>query len=191
MSYAAQTRVPISKTKADIEDLLAKHGATGFGYVTEGNRALVAFNMSGPRVQLMLMIPSIDEYALTPRNSRRPAAAQQSAWEQACRQRWRALLLIIRAKLEAVESSITTLESEFLANIVLPDGVTVGQLLAPQVDEAYATGRMPPMLRAAPSTQKIDRETIIVAGLGQHATPIRLVRLFLLDVVLLCFLAAG
>ena len=47
------------------------------------------------------------------------------------------------------------------------------------------------MLEGAPSTQKIDRETIIVAGLGQHATPIRLVRLFLLDVVLLCFLAAG
>ena len=50
------------------------------------------------------------------------AAAQQAAWEQVCRQRWRALLLIIRAKLEAVASGITTLENEFLANIVLPDG---------------------------------------------------------------------
>ena len=74
------------------------------------------------------------------------AAAQQSAWEQACRQHWGALLLIMRAKLEAVESGITTLESEFLANIVLPDRGTVGQWLAPQVDEAYATGRMPPTL---------------------------------------------
>ena len=40
------------------------------------------------------------------------------------------------------------MESEFLANIVLPDGGTVGQWLAPQVDEVYATGKMSPMLRA-------------------------------------------
>lgn len=45
-----------------------------------------------------------------------------------------------------MESRITTLESEFLANLVLPDGETVGNWVAPQIDEAYATGRMPPML---------------------------------------------
>ena len=94
----------------------------------------------------MLLMPPIDDYAPTPRNARRTAAARRSVWEQACRQRWRALLLIIRAKLEAVESGITTLESEFLANILLPDGGTIGEWLALQVDEAYATGRMPPML---------------------------------------------
>ena len=148
MTYAAQTRVPISKTKTDIEELLTKHGAMGFAYATEGNHSMVAFNMSGRRVQIMLVMPSVDDYARTARNARRTAAAQQSAWEQAYRQRWRALLLIIRAKLEAVESGITTLESEFLANIVLPDGGTVGQWLAPQVDDAYGTGRMPPMLGA-------------------------------------------
>ena len=92
--------------------------------------------MSGRRVRIMLLMPPIDNYARTPRNARRTAAAQRSAWEQACRQRCRALLLIIRAKLEAVESGITTLESEFLANIVLTDGGAVGQWLAPQVDEA-------------------------------------------------------
>ena len=149
MPYAARTRVPISRTKTDIEELLAKHGANGFAYATEGDRSLVAFSMSGRRVQIMLLMPPIDDYARTPCNARRTAAAQRSAWEQACRQRWRALLLIIRAKLEAVESGITTLESEFLANILLPDGGTIGQWLAPQIDEAYGTGRMPPMLGAA------------------------------------------
>ena len=29
MAYAAQTRVLISRTKTDVEELLAKHGATG------------------------------------------------------------------------------------------------------------------------------------------------------------------
>ena len=109
---------------------------------------MVEFNVSGRRIQLMLVMPSIDDFASTPRNARRTSAAQHSAWEQACRQRWRALLLIIRAKLEAVESGITTLETEFLANMVLPDGGTVGDWLEPQIHQAYTTGRMPPMLGA-------------------------------------------
>ena len=39
-----------------------------------------------------------------------------------------------------MESGITTLESEFLANIVLPGGGTVGQWLATQAEEACASG---------------------------------------------------
>ena len=69
--------------------LLGKCGAAGFRYVTECDHAMVAFNMSGRRIQLMLVIPSIDDFAIAPRNAWRTAAAQQSAWEQACRQRWR------------------------------------------------------------------------------------------------------
>ena len=45
MPYAAQTKVSIAQSKTDIEALLARYGATGFGYVTEGDRAMVAFNM--------------------------------------------------------------------------------------------------------------------------------------------------
>ena len=76
MPYAAQTRVPISKTKTDIEELLARHGAAGFGYVTEGDRAMVAFNLSGRCIQLMLVMPSVDDFASTPRNARQTVAAQ-------------------------------------------------------------------------------------------------------------------
>ena len=79
----------------------------------------------------MLVMPSIKDYARHGAQRQVEKAAQQSLWVQACQQRWRALLLIIRGKLEAVESAITTLESEFLANVVLPDGGTVGQWPAP------------------------------------------------------------
>ena len=48
-----------------------------------------------------------------------------------------------------VASGITTLEEEFLAHMVLPDGQTVGQWLLPQVAEAYDTRQMPPMLPPA------------------------------------------
>ena len=71
-----------------------------------------------------------------------PSHKQVEKWEQACRQRWRALALVIKAKLEAVESGITTFEDEFLAHIVMPDGQTVATHIKPRIAEAYEGGRM-------------------------------------------------
>ena len=56
---------------------------------------------------------------------------------------------MIKAKLETVESGISTVEAEFLANIVLPDTTTAGDWMIPPIDAAYRTGEMPPMLPAA------------------------------------------
>ncbi len=67
-------------------------------------------------------------------------------WEQACRQKWRALYLVIKAKLEAVESGISCFEDEFLANIVLPDGSLVGNFMRPQIEQVYSSGNMPALL---------------------------------------------
>ena len=71
----------------------------------------------------------------------RDEAGAQKAWEQACRQRWRALSLCIKAKLEACESGITTFEEEFLAQLVLPGGVTVAEKIMPSI----MSGKMPKM----------------------------------------------
>lgn len=65
-------------------------------------------------------------FQMTPGGRRRRSAEQMLAeYEKATRQRWRALALVIKAKLEAVASGITEFEQEFLAHIVLPDGRTV------------------------------------------------------------------
>jgi len=54
--------------------------------------------------------------------------------EQARRQRWRALLLALKAKLECVESGIETFDEAFLAHVVCGDGgKTVGDHLLPQL----------------------------------------------------------
>ena len=59
------------------------------------------------------------------------------------------MLLVIKAKLEAVTTGISTLKAEFLANIVLPDNTTAGEWMLPQIDQAYRSGAMPPLLPAA------------------------------------------
>lgn len=64
------------------------------------------------------------------------------------------MALCIKAKLEAVETGISSFEEEFLAYIVLPDGSTVGEWAAPQIEQVYTTGRMPPMMLALGSGEE-------------------------------------
>ena len=86
----------------------------------------------------------------------RDESAQARLYEQAVRQRWRALALVIKAKLEAVEAGISEFEDEFLAHVMLPGGQTVGEWMRPQVAEAYLTRQMPPMLPMLPAPEKVQ-----------------------------------
>ncbi len=147
--YASNTSVSASKSRDEIERTLSKYGATSFMYGWEGGAAVIGFRMMGKMVQFMLQMPDKESYEFkyTPsQKQRRSTESQEKAWEQATRQRWRAFALIVKAKLEAVESNITTFEEEFLAHILLPNGQTAGDYLLPQIQKAYDTGKMPPML---------------------------------------------
>ena len=149
MAYAEKTSVSVSRTKADIEELISRYGAEQFVSGFKGNIAAIGFTISGRQIRFILPLPDKQarEYWYTPgRGNRRTDDAAHTAWEQACRSRWRALYLIVKAKLEAVEAGISTVEREFLYDIVLPDGRTAGEWLAPQIETAYETGQMPPML---------------------------------------------
>ena len=147
--YASSTSVSSAKSRMEIEETLARYGADSFIYGSEPTRAAVGFTMKGRQVRFVLPMPDKDarEFTHTPakRQKRSPSQAL-AAWEQATRQRWRALALVVKAKLEAVESGITEFEDEFMAHIVLPDGKTVGERMKPQIAEAYETGNMPPLL---------------------------------------------
>ncbi len=149
--FAASTSVSSEQSRAEIEQTLRRYGADGFLYGTDGNRALVAFRMEGRQVRFMLTLPdrNADEfciYYLGKVRYAREAHVSEKRWEQACRQRWRALALVIKAKLEAVSAGISVFEDEFLANIVLPDGQLVGQWLRPQIEASYQGGTMPALL---------------------------------------------
>ena len=146
MAYAKGTTVSVARSKEEIERVLARYGADSFGYATEGNRALITFSMESRRIRMFLVLFEFEDFELTPTRLKRTAQAQRRAYEQGCCERWRSLSLIVKAKLEAVAAGITTLVTEFLAHIVLPDGSTVGQVMLPQVDQAYRSGEMPPML---------------------------------------------
>ena len=148
--YAAQTEVPADRSRGEIERTLSRYGATGFAYGWEADQAMLAFNAHGRRVVFRLRLPTADdpEFAMTEGGRSRSRGAAVKAAEQAARQRWRALALVIKAKLEAAESGIESFESLFLAQIQLPNGQRVGDWAQPQIERAYQTGQMPPLLPA-------------------------------------------
>jgi hypothetical protein len=124
--YADKTAVPVSRSRDEIERTLKRFGATAFMYGDDGSRAVVGFVVHNRQVRVAVPIP---------------ATAQEE------RRRWRSLNLVIKAKLEAVESGIATVEDEFLAYTVLPDGGTAGEFMRPQLDRIYREGGgMPAML---------------------------------------------
>lgn len=146
--YAEHTQVSSDKSRAEIERTLGRYGASGFMYGWQQGYAVVAFEMAGRRIRFDLPMPDRQsaQFTKTETGRERSASQAEKAYEQAVRQRWRALHLVIKAKLEAVESGITEFEEEFLAHIVLPGGDTVGRWMLPQVQRAYETGDMPALL---------------------------------------------
>ena len=138
MTYAANTSVPVERSRAEIERTLTRYGAKSFAYFTEQGRAIIVFVANERRIRFDLPLP----------------ATTTEKDMKASRQKWRALLLCIKAKLEAVEAKIETFEEAFLAHVVLPDGMTMGQHAKPAIALAYKSGELPPLLPAPtkPST---------------------------------------
>jgi hypothetical protein len=102
-----------------------RYGADQFGsaFDQKGGRAMVQFRIATWLVRFVLPLPHEDP--------------------QDQRQRWRALCLVIKAKLEAVESGIATIEEEFLPHIVVPGGTTFGEWAVPQLRDMKKTGQLP------------------------------------------------
>lgn len=175
--YAEGTSVPVEQSRLEIERTLERYEANGFGYAWDerieitparckqggcqrAGRAIdecrrlhrwevdeekrfvreivaISFRFKERRIRLDVPMPTEAE------------AGSKARHEAATRQRWRALLLVLKAKLEAVASGISTLEHEFLADIVTDSGQTVGDILVPRLTDAVRAGRLLPPAQEA------------------------------------------
>lgn len=159
--FAEDTDVAPEKSRMEIEMTVKRYGATSFysGWDETNAAAIIGFQIENRVVQFKLRIPPIEEFAGTVKvaygNTRkRKPEEMEVARKQEERRRWRALALAIKAKLEVVSSKIATLEQEFLAHVVLPDGSTVGDWVGPQIEQAYTERKMPRMLPSMGETSR-------------------------------------
>lgn len=133
--FAEHTRVPISRSKAQIEETLTRYGIEEFGFGTSQRGSGILFKKDGRCYKLN--VPNPDEKKFD----------SDSQYERAKRQRWRILLLSLKAKLEEIEAGLVSFEDQFLAYMALPDGSTVGDFMKlPENIERLAKTKMPKML---------------------------------------------
>lgn len=147
MAYAKNTTVTVEKSKAEIERLVTRAGASRFASGWEEGSASMFFDMKDKRVCFRVRVPQVEDYEHTTRGVRTKQQAR-SLQDREHRRLMRALLLTIKAKLEAVESGIESFEEAFLAHIMMPSsGSTIGEWAVPQLLTAYEDGKpLPPLL---------------------------------------------
>lgn len=157
--FAEKTDVTVSKSRAELEDMLMRYGATSTAVFNGPAEAAIAFEMEGRRILMRLGLPDAsDEKFLFAvmgfrGKKRRSVADARKAWDQACRQKWRALVLAVKAKLVAVEEGVETLEEAFMAHVVMPDGQTVADHVRPRIAQSYRENTMAPLLPAPGAKQ--------------------------------------
>jgi hypothetical protein len=124
--FAERTQVTVEETILEIRKTVARYGGDQFVFGVAEDKIVVGFTNAGRQVRF--------------------AVKQDAEKPQVNRQQARALLLVLKAKLEAVASGVMEFEDEFLANIVMPSGKLLGQEVREKIAVAYDTGEMPALL---------------------------------------------
>jgi len=170
--YAEGTTVTVDKSRVEAERVLVRYGASGFAYGWDQRTEVKAVHCSRagceqegraieacrrehawdiePEERIVREVVTIQfkfkERAIrltVPMPTEREAGTKAKL-EAATRQRWRALVLVIKAKLEAVASGISSLEAEFMANVVTDSGETLGEILLPRMQRVVERGLLLP-----------------------------------------------
>jgi hypothetical protein len=166
MRFAQNTQVAADRSITEIKRTVERYGAESFIFGTnstkEGDRGLVGFSLKGKSIRMVLKLPSVTEFMHTDKGRSRREPAARIVREQGVRQRWRALALVVKAKLEAVESGISTVEDEFLSFILVDEEHTVGEVLRDGMAKKYFGINAPHLLPAwsgmhVPAAEKADR----------------------------------
>lgn len=115
-NYVRGASVTAAASQSEILEMLAGSGATGLRCTSEDGRAGISFASGGRQYRIVVVLPRSSDESLQPAGA---GHAPKTAHEGA-RQRWRALAVLIRAKLDAVASGIVTFDQEFLAYALSP-----------------------------------------------------------------------
>ena len=132
--YAADTRVTTDKSRMEIERTLVRYGCIECVSGWNPDGAFFQFMFKGRSV--MMRVP----YTIARGQPERQV-------DQAKRQRWRVLLLLVKANLEAVECGLVPFEVAFLPWMLLQDGQTVAERMVPQL----------PPVKDVPKLREVNR----------------------------------
>lgn len=137
--YARGTTVSPEQTQAEITQTLMRYGAKDYMAGFRGGFAVIEFLLQTRHVRVTAPMPELKKFST------------ERKWEQAIRERWRAVLLILKGRLEAVASGIETFDHAFMADFVMPGGMTLAELMMPLLDDVLSGKH-----RLLPSPSKLE-----------------------------------
>jgi len=154
MAYAENTTVPIEKSLSEIVMMIKKAGGVRIAQMEDVDALAVQFFMSERMLRFRVPLPTADTLSKHDNGNNRyleiPKATRQKKADAIRRQRARALLLVIKAKLESVESGVETFDEAFLPNIVMSDGSTIWERVAEPLALEYQSGKPIPFMLERP-----------------------------------------
>jgi hypothetical protein len=148
MAYGKATEVPFERSISEIVGLLENAGADQIGQMSSRTGFVIQFTMADRHVRFKVTFPTPEELGDLTGPRQDPKRVEQQ-WR---RQRGRALLLVIKAKLESIESEVENFEEAFLANVVLANGETLYECMREPIAIEYKTGAVQPTLPALPAS---------------------------------------
>ena len=136
--YAEGTDVPVDRSRGEITGILATHGVQRMGWTTSPEGDELGFELAGGTFRFTIRKPTLEDVRAAAEADGKDlryilnwSAKVDAEW----RRRWRANVLLLKAKLEFIDAGDTTIDRELLAYRVLNDGRTL--------EQALAEGRLP------------------------------------------------
>jgi hypothetical protein len=125
--YAEGTTVSVESSRGEITGILTKHGVKRQAWASEPEGDMLQFELAGYQFRFSIARPTVDDVKADYRArggdwSRvyDPAAKVAAEW----RRRWRANVLLLKAKLEFADGEASTVIRELLPYALLSDGRT-------------------------------------------------------------------
>lgn len=133
--YAEDTRVEVSKSKADVDQLISQHGGD-----------MISFGWRDPETQVLAFRWQERFYRFE---------IEHDGIDREDRRRWRVLFALrLKPLFELSIEDMAAAQDMLLANLMLPNGATVGDEVIEEVSTAYRTGEMP-ALRLGPTVRAL------------------------------------
>lgn len=154
MTYASKTEVPVEKTEQDIKTMLKKFGADQIVTQWSEDKSIIGFRVQNLVIKITLYLPTADDPEVTfgPSGRRKSAEEARGALNQLHRSYWRSMLLIIKAKIEAIEKNVSTVEREFYPDVVLPGGLTMAEYIGPHIGQIRAGAPVSSLMLEGPKS---------------------------------------
>lgn len=123
--YAENTTVDVERSIGEILSTFKRYECSAYAHAVHNGIHQVMFSKGGRSYRMSIPPVDVKNYTRTETGRQRtPEVAQKDA-DKEMRRRARVLLLLIKAKFEACAIEDSSVEKEFMGDMILPSGRTV------------------------------------------------------------------